>query len=327
MFFKKEDNFLYFEMNTFLRLLSTFILTTFLFSCNTDDKEKELVKTQNLGLIVKYESKSFSYQLDRDTIFHELKNIGGAKGLVYVVHSKYNDSLCAMKRIDEEQLNKSLTSQEALPLDVKLPAGKYYLSVLAWGENFSFSDEAFNLLQQPYNEAVCQIDPRGQAYFGRGEVVVNEDEESSLSIDLEKMMSFFTFEFADDDKMPTEAADIRLSMNAKNLPQAFYLKSRATLTKQQETAYNIPRFSDDKIYNNRPATKAVAQYFLLDNSNLAESGAERGTISVVCQIIQNVEPRATSKIVNERFPEVVGRNHYRFVGNIYSAEPINEITE
>ncbi len=314
-------------MNTLLRLLSTFILTAFLFSCNTDDKEKEFIKTQNLSLIVKYETQNYSYQLDRDIIFQELQYIGRAKGLVYVVHGKDNDSLYAAKRIDEEQLNGLQTTQDALQLDVKLPAGKYLLSVLSWGESFSFSDNAFQLLQKPYNEAVCQIDPRGQAYFGSAEVVVSDSGDAKQVVELEKLMSFFTFEFADADRMPVEAADIRLSVNAKNLPQAFFLKSRATLTKQQETAYNIPRFSDNSMQDNRPATQAVAHYFLLENNNLAESSAERGTISIVCQIMQNIEPKATIKIVNERFPEVVGQKHYRFVSEIYSAKPVEEIVE
>lgn len=314
-------------MNTLLRLFSTLMLTTFLWSCNTDDKEKDFISTQNLSLTIKYGNQNYSYQLDRDVIFQELQNIGRAKGLVYAVHSKENDSLFSIKRFDEEALKGLLISDDALQLDVKLPVGSYYLSVLAWGDSFSFSDKAFKLLQKSYNEAVCQIDPRGQAYFGSGEVVVNKEDGASKVMPLNRLMSFFTFTFDDVDNMPVEAADIRLSVNTKNLPQAFYLKSHATLTKEQETAYNIPRFSDNNILDSRPQTKAVARYFLLDNDNLTESSGERGTISIVCQIIQNVEPRATSKIVNERFPEVKGQKYHRFVSEIYSAKPVEQIVE
>lgn len=297
-------------MNQFSRIIYIVLVVAFLLSCSSEGKEVQPADVYAVELAV----------MNSATAANESK----LTNLMYVFHNQSETSDAIVQTMTGEQALRSLNEQRVIQLNDKLEVGKYHVSVMAWAGNRMMSEKEIALLKKPYAEAVCQVDPRTQFYFGSTTFEVKEDNASKVDLSLSAMMQPYVFKLSDVDSIPNEA-EVQISVTVRNLPQAFYLKDKTTLTNEEELALNISRFKTVNEIDSKPNTEIFCNCFLLDNKNLAEAGAERGTLSVVCQIAQNVNPKITSKIVNEIFPSTSLGSRHSYVAKIYSTDaPIRE---
>lgn len=298
---------MYINMAQFLKIFYIIFTITFLLSCASEGKEVQPIDVYAVELSVK------NNLLDKAVSDRKLAN------LVYVIHNQKENAEGVVHTFSGEQALKSLNDNNIFSLEDKLEEGKYYVSVLAWEGDNKLTEKQLFLLKKPYYEAVCQIDPRSQFYFGSTNLEVKDADLSKVEIAISPMMQAYTFKFMDVDNIPNEA-EVQINITVRNLPQAFYLKDKATLSNDEEIALNINRFRETKDISTKPTSDVFAHYYLLNNEGLKDSGIERGTLSVVCQIAQNVKPKITSKIVNEVFPSTSLGSSHTYTAKIYSTD-------
>ena len=294
-------------MTQIFKIFYIILSIAFFLSCSSEGKDVKPADVYAVELAVK------SIVMDDKIQDNKLTN------LMYVFHSQSEGGEAIVHSLSGEQSLKLLNDSKIVSIEDKLEVGKYHVSVLAWSGNAKMTDKGISLLKKPYAEAVCQVDPHSQFYFGSADLEVQDTNSSKVEISLSPMLKPYIFKFSDVDSIPNEA-EVQISVIARNLPQAFYLKDKATLTNEEEIALNIDRFRDAKDIDVKPASDVFAHYFLLNNDDLKNSGVERGTLSIVCQIAQDVSPKITSKIVNEVFPSTSLGSSHVYTAKIYSTD-------
>lgn len=293
-------------MNKFLKLLSIFLLGAFVFSCSSDKVEepKEDSSDPNLELAIFLDGSVVSSSVAEEEIYYESASMEYATGLIYVIHSVEDGQFVKSNALWGDDLKKIRINEDKKEIAIlkeRLPEGKYYVSVISLTQSQILPALTLKLLEKPYAEAVCVIDPRENIYFHTMEVTVTNQEVAKTEAELTRMTSAYVYLFRDVKQIATDA-EVQISVLVKGLPSAFYLRNGQTLTNLEETELGIKRFSNTRVISEKPTSQVMAKFYLLENKDLPEKGSERGTLNIVTSIESPGSGGAKSKIVNTVFP-------------------------
>lgn len=259
-----------------------FTITTCLFySCTNDDDIEPIPEASPLKLSLNIALSGNSSITITDP------NTGEELATTKTLFSDFVEFVLLIHKVDDEQFvdflraTPSIDKEEEVFIwdDIELPAGDYYATVITYTEAKLTSDFKKNLSTK-YSEAVCEL-PNTKVFYKT--LIINMDGKRTQTHEIIKLDAAYAGQlnivFEDLEKVAANSS-IEVSVEAKDLPSAFYIKTGETLTTQEHKNYGISKFNNKNTYtfNSSLNEKPVIYFPFYSNTRLDNTPKEKGVI-------------------------------------------------
>ena len=302
-------------MKTCTKFLLFFFFISALTSCSSDDDvaESAVDRRSDVEVTILNNNSVDECIINGISIYKYDYALENTSELIYAIHKK-DGSFVKMNILTKDEL--VFNEQKNLVLTDKLDEGQYFISVFRWIKDYKIDSSSLELLKKSYDEAIFVSDPKQQTFFETIELNVKSGKKLKETIQLKEMSMTFDLVFMDTKDIPN-SAKVKIDVSVKDLPVAFYLKNKETLSNEQ-----IGRFSESIEITNKPKSCLLAQYFVINNNNITDS---RGTLSVDYNIENDSEPKKVAKVINLNVPksEIITDTQfqkYTYVFGFYDSE-------
>ncbi|MCD8177702.1 MAG: hypothetical protein LUE98_09830 [Tannerellaceae bacterium] len=232
-------------------------------------------------------------------------NMGNISNLVYIVHALDDERFLKFYSLSQTDIQEFVKDGVAI-LEDKLPFGRYYVSLIVTAED-KLENSLLKGLSEKYSKAACQV-PNNHIFYNSIEVdcshpegkEVKEDILFVTQVELSLLTGEFIFLLPPGSKKIPPGANFSMEAEIRDLPAAFFLKSRKTLTNEEVALVGMKKYNRITEITTPFESQLVAKYYLLSNGELEDTEQERGYFEFTYK--ENADSEDVTRFISCKMP-------------------------